>query len=407
MQSSFSVATNFSNELIDGIKDFPVKELYGKLNADVVGGGRSSYLLSNINKKKLLEHVLYAKKNNIGFNYLLNASCLDNIETTKSGQKKIRDLLDWISISEINSVTVSNILLFKIIKKNYPNLKTRISVFNSVDHVQKAKYWEDLGADTICLDSLTVNREFAALKMLRSNLSCNLELLVNNNCIQSCAISTCHMNLLAHSSQKNHSSGGFVIDHCILDCSKKKIEDPQFYLRSDWIRPEDLHHYENIGYNSFKIVERNLPTPLMIKRVKAYTERRYDGNLLDLIQPYGQSDYNPSKKEKLLSMLRYSFLVNPFKLNVLKLSPLVKLAKKRGMLSPLKGDAPIYINNRELDNFIDRFKSAGCRNVSCDVCNHCSDYANKAIKIIPEYQKECLDLYREVDDLLEGGKLFL
>lgn len=57
------------------------------------------------------------KKNNIGFNYLLNASCLDNIETTKSGQKKIRDLLDWISISEINSVTVSNILLFKIIKK--------------------------------------------------------------------------------------------------------------------------------------------------------------------------------------------------------------------------------------------------------------------------------------------------
>lgn len=111
------------------------------------------------------------------------------------------------------------------------------------------------------------------------------------------------------------------------------------------------------------------------------------GNLLDLIQPYGQSDYNPSKKEKLLSMLRYYFLVNPFKLNVLKLSPLVKLAKKRGMLSPLKGDAPIYINNRELDNFIDRFKSAGCRNVSCDVCNHCSDYANKAIKIIPRISK--------------------
>lgn len=406
-KTTFSVATNFKDDLIEGIKDYPVKELYGKLNSDIVGGGRSSYLISKISRKKLIDHVELARKNGIGFNYLLNAACLDNIETTKYGQKQIRQLLDWITDNKINSVTVSNILLFKIIKKNYPELKIRVSVFNNVDHVQKAKYWDDLGADTICLDSLTVNREFQTLKSLRNNLSCNLELLVNNNCVQSCAISNCHMNLLAHSSQKNHSSGGFVIDHCVLECSKNKIRDPQNYLKSDWIRPEDIYHYEELGFHSFKIVERNLPTPLMIQRVKAYHERRFDGNLLDLIQPYGQADYQPSKREKLASMFRFAFLLNPFKVNVTKLSPLINLAKKRGMLSPLNGTPPIYIDNRKLDDFIHRFRSAGCRNVNCETCTHCELFAKKAITINPEYQAECLSLHQEVDELLESGKLFL
>lgn len=406
-KTMYSVATNFKDDLISGLAPYPVKELYGKLNSDVIGGGRSSYLISKISRKKLIDHVLLARKNGIAFNYLLNAACLDNIETTRSGQKQIRELLDWICENKIESVTISNILLFKIIKKNYPQLKIRVSVFNGVDHLQKAKYWADLGVDTICLDSLTVNREFATLKSLRNNLSCNLELLVNNNCVQSCAISTCHMNLLAHSSQKNHSSGGFVIDHCVLECSKNKLKDPQNYLKSDWIRPEDIHLYEEMGFNSFKIVERNLPTPLMIQRVKAYAERRFEGNLLDLIQPYGQAEFKLSQKDKFLSMFRFAFLLNPFKVNVTKLNPLINLAKKRGMLSPLSGEPPIYIDNRKLDQFIDRFKSTGCRNINCEACNHCNQFAQNAITVNPQYQAECLSLYNEVDELLESGKLFL
>ena len=58
------------------------------------------------------------------------------------------------------------------------------------------------------------------------------------------------------------------------------------YLRANWIRPEDLHLYEELGYHNFKIVERNTPTQILLERVKAYAERRYDGNLLDLVQNY-------------------------------------------------------------------------------------------------------------------------
>ena len=37
-----SVATNFDDELIDKLKDYPVYEVYGKLQQDYVGGGRPS-----------------------------------------------------------------------------------------------------------------------------------------------------------------------------------------------------------------------------------------------------------------------------------------------------------------------------------------------------------------------------
>ncbi len=165
----FSVATNFDAKLVRALSAFPVAEMYGKLASDIVGGGRSSYMLAPINRFKFASHVKDVRKQGMGFNYLLNASCLDNIETTKDGQKKIRKLLDWVSEIECTAVTATNPLIIRTIKKCYPALRVRVSVFAGVDHIRKAKYWEDLGVDVICLDSLTVNREFETLKSIRKH----------------------------------------------------------------------------------------------------------------------------------------------------------------------------------------------------------------------------------------------
>ena len=61
-----SIATNFDNELIEQVKDYPVEELYGKLSKDFIGGGRSSYMLAPVEKNILIEHIAHAKKYNIG-----------------------------------------------------------------------------------------------------------------------------------------------------------------------------------------------------------------------------------------------------------------------------------------------------------------------------------------------------
>ncbi|HAZ13065.1 MAG: hypothetical protein A2X86_09745 [Bdellovibrionales bacterium GWA2_49_15] len=410
MNFSFSVATNFDSTLVDRLKQFPVVELYGKLPSDYVGGGRSSYMLNQISRRKLADHVAYVRKAGLGFNYLLNAACLDNKEITTSGQKAIHRLLDWISKIGATAVTVSNPLLLRMIKQQYPHLKVRISVFAGVDHLRKAKYWEDQGADVICLDSQTVNREFRTLKTLRKSLTCGLELLVNNSCLQSCSLREPHMNLLAHSSQRGHSSGGFVIDHCIMECSRMKLEEPVNMIRADWIRPEDLKHYVEMGFDRFKIVERNLPTDIMVSRVQAYTEGRYEGNLLDLVQPYGQSKASQSDSRGGLSkkMLRsLFFLFRPFRVKIWRLLPFQELARERGMLQELSGPPPIYIDNRKLDGFIDRFLTKGCRDVVCEECRHCHNYAERAITINSAHQQKCVGLHKKIETDLRTSKLWL
>ncbi|MFQ5878407.1 MAG: U32 family peptidase [Acidobacteriota bacterium] len=401
-----SVATNFDDDLILGVGGYPVTELYGKLPADPVGGGRSSYMLAPLSRRALARHVALARKHGIGFNYLLNAACLDNMEATRRGQKGLRRLLDWISEIGVTAVTLSNPLLLRTVKARYPQLKVRVSVFAGVDHLRRARYWQDIGADVICLDSLTVNREFRTLGLLRRSLSCDLELLVNNSCLQSCSLSQTHMNLLAHSSQSDHASRGFVIDHCILECSRLKMTDPVNFIRADWIRPEDLHHYEAIGYDRFKLVERNLPTPVMLTRVRAYSERRYDGNLVDLIQPYGHCDDGGSRGGRRLRW-SLSFLLRPSKVRIRRLGAIRELVARKGMLGPLRGEPPVFIDNRSLDGFIDRFLRQGCRDLSCDECRYCHEYADRAVRVDPAYREDCLRLHRAIDKDLESGALWL
>ncbi|OFZ49108.1 MAG: hypothetical protein A2381_16040 [Bdellovibrionales bacterium RIFOXYB1_FULL_37_110] len=404
-----SVATNFDSRLIDGIKDYPVASIYGKLPVDFFGGGRSTYMLGKVSKAQLIEHVAYAKKNKIGFNYLLNASCLSNMETTRKGQKELRKILDWLCHIEVSSVTISNPLLLRIIKQNYPQLKVRVSVFAGVDHLQKAKFWEDIGADTICLDSLSVNRDLEALKSLSKSIRCNLELLANGNCMASCSMAPTHMNLLSHSSQKKDLNGRFVVDHCVLECAKRKLKNPVNFLRSDWIRPEDIHLYEELGYQNFKLVERNLPTSIMIKRVQAYSERKYEGNLIDLIQPYGHKACKDDPKYNAhTSFLPLRYFVRPLKINVARLFNIKKLTEKRGMLCQIKEDQPpIYIDNQGLDGFLEEVWRRKCRYNDCEKCGYCESVTRKVVVIKPEFQKDCLELHKQIDHDLEQGSLWL
>ena len=232
-----SVATNFEPELVDGLAGYPVHELFGKLPADALGGGRASYMLSPLSKQALAAHVRDAHRHAIRFNYLLNAACLDNREWTRKGQRDIRRLLDWLAEIEVDAVTVSLPYLLDLIKRAYPQFRVTVSVFAGVDHVQKAKMWEELGADCITLESL-----------------------VNTNCLQSCPFSQAHMVALAHASQAGHGSHGLLLDYCFLQCSRMKLGEPVNYIRSDWIRPEDLRHYEALGYDRFKLAERGAPT---------------------------------------------------------------------------------------------------------------------------------------------------
>ena len=402
-----SVATNFEPDLIDALKGYPVYELFGKLPADPLGGGRASYMLSPLSKRALAAHVRDAHRRSIRFNYLLNAACLDNREWTRKGQREIRALLDWLAEIDVDAVTLSLPYLLDLIKRCYPQLQVTVSVFAGVDHVQKAKMWEELGADCITLESLSVNRRFSLLASLRKSVKCGLMLLANTNCLQSCAFSQAHMVALSHASQSGHPSRGFLLDYCFLQCSRMKLAEPVNYIRSDWIRPEDLRHYEALGYDRFKLAERNAPTEVMVRRVRAYSEGRYDGNLLDLVQGWGfRSSPEPSGYfgRGLFWSLR-TFL-RPWTVNPLQLMKIRRLAEAQGMLNPLRRDPPVVIDNRALDGFLEFFFTVDCHERDCKECGYCSRVAERAVRIDPEFRREILRRYDEVLENLRSGAMW-
>lgn len=213
-------------------------------------------MLSPLSVRAFRDHVRSAAQRGIGFNYLINPACMDNREYTRQGQADLERLLELVVECGVSSVTVSLPFLLSIVKKRYPALTVRVGVYARVDCVVKARFWEDLGADCITLESIAVNRDFAMLEAIRRSVGLELQLIANSNCLMFCPLSGHHMVNLSHASQSRHASRGFMIDYCALNCSSQKLADPSHYLRSEFIRPEDLGIYRALGYDSFKILER-------------------------------------------------------------------------------------------------------------------------------------------------------
>lgn len=395
----FSVACSFDDALLDGLAPYPVYELYGKLTSDYFGGGRPSFYLPAVDRVKLADFVRKTHEKGLEFNYLLNASTMGNMEYTSEGQREINRLLGWLNEIKIDSVTVANVFFLKLVKNRYPNIKVRVSSHRYTDNPRKIRFWRDAGADCIVISEVNIHREFNELEAMRNAAgdSVELSLIVNNWCRQDCAIAGNHAVGLSAASQKK--SKGFPLDFCSLYCNQLRLVEPVHYIRANWIRPEDLHLYENLGYTNFKIVERNTPTSILLDRVKAYYERKYEGNLLYLFQNYAyplekfsRRDRDAFSRKRLLK-----YFIRPKAVNLIKFLKVVRFGEKGSVLFPLRGENPVYIDNRKLDGFIDFFRTNSCKARDCETCRYCDRWAEKAVRIDPAWREEMLAIY---DDLL-------
>lgn len=398
-----SVAANFDHQLPARLAEYPVSELYGKLPRDAVGGGRASYMLAPTSRRRLEEHVREARRHGIAFNYLLNPACMGNREFSLAGQRDLRRLLDWVSEIGVEWVTVSLPFLLEVVKSRYPHLRTRVGVYAQVNSPERARFWEDLGADCISVDPLTCNRDFDRLRAMRQAVTCDLQLLANSTCLRECPLSPYHMVCLSHASR-----GGFSIDYCLLACSILKLSDPANFVKSPWIRPNDLPVYEQMGYTSIKILERDAPTDALVARTRAYAERRFEGNLIHLIQPYGYREERSDTQPKRHRLWDLATFFRPWKADTARLLKLREFARLRGMIYRAdRADDPVVIDNRALDGFLEGIIERGCRGCDCSECGYCAETARRAVWIDPDYRDACLRIARSlIADLASGAMWF-
>ena len=402
-----SVACNFDEELLPGLAPLPVYEVYGKLTSDYFGGGRPSFYLPQVDRQGLEQYVQETHKHGMRFNYLLNALATENREFTREGQREAEELLGWLQEIGVDSITVCHVYFLRLIKRRFPNFKVRISAHQFTDSPRKVRFWVENGADYIVVSEVNLHREFGVLRALKEAAGeVELQLIVNNWCRQDCAIAGTHAVGLNAASRGGR--GGFPLDYCSVVCNDIRLSEPVNYLRANWIRPEDLPLYEEIGYHNFKIVERNTPTQILVERAQAYAARRYDGNLLDLVQNYAY----PYKKIGAKATDAYSFkrlvkyFARPRAVNLWRFRKVMEFGKALSVLYPLRGPNPVQIDNRGLDGFMERFKEKGCQEQDCGSCGYCHEWAEQTVRMDPAWRERTHAILKELLSDLEGGEFW-
>ncbi len=396
--TKFSLAANYDPELISQLAPYPVDEVYGKFPDDGISGGRPRYLATPVSETTMRQYIRELDRHGIAFNYLLNGACFGNREWTRSWQKKITGLLSRLSDLGVTRLTVSTPFLLELIKRRFPDFKVKVGIYAQVDTARRARFWEGLGADAITVESFSINRNFLRLAAIRQAVTCDLQLIVNHVCLLNCPMQTYHQNGFAHASDDTST---LFIDYCLLRCSRLRLTDPSQFIKATWIRPEDLAAYEAIGYTTFKLLERGIPSVELLRRVKAYSERRFDGNLAELLLSYGFKE--PVRKESFWSLRHFW---KPRQASPQRLKPLFDLARVQGMLSPI-AESPIQIDTAQIpENFLDGFRDRDCTSLDCAACGYCERIAAQAVSITPAYRNDVLEKYKAMDDTMAAGALW-
>jgi len=358
--------TNWDEDLIAPLSKMGAKiQIYGVLPTSMTGSGGSGPDIPKMTKEQAEDYIKLAHSVGLNFDYLLNAPCMNNMEWDEDTHRELLRHLEWISSIGVDSVTVAIPYLLELIKKQFPHLNVRVSTIAKVNSVARAQLFESLGADSITLDA-NINRDFKLLKAIKSTVKCELNVLMNNLCLYHCPYEYYHYSTLGHASQSYNPLNGFRMDYCVLRCTIDRLCDTSQIIKARWVRPEDIHVYEEIGIDFFKISGRSMSTKWILNATAAYSSRQYQGNLYDVLNAL-----NPT--------INYA-----------------SLGSLGTQITMIGAPPKVYIDNQALDGFIDFFKKQDCPS-GCAHCDYCQKIADKVVR---------LDRH-EVDQYIAGLKNFL
>ncbi len=285
----FSIATSwddgFLEELVALNRAHPgarFSEVYGAHRTSITGHARPAYRLPEVQREAFTRHVARARELGLRFNYVMNAPDLGGRETDAAWLREVARWVEELATGGVTGVTISQTDLLRFVRREFPGLRTNVSVIAGVDTAAAARGFEDLGVDVINLNPFTINRDFAALGAIRQAVRCELELYANIPCLDYCPRRDAHYRFSGRASQ---TSGAAAVteDPFLMHCSHTFLSEPMELLRSPFIRPEDLGAYREAGMNIIKLSDRTEGTPFLLRTARAYAEGRYEGNLFDLI----------------------------------------------------------------------------------------------------------------------------
>lgn len=252
--------------------------------------GRSP--LGTEDEKEIIEKVQLAELKRIKdlgktLTLLLNANCYGEDGASLKLKERILGIVERLRGElGIDYITAASPFIAEVLKEKYAqDIHIKASVNMRIGTVAAMKQLSD-SFDSFYVRK-EVNRDFEKIKELSEWCKKNgkkLHMLANSGCLTDCAFQTFHDNLIAH--QKPDGDYGLDVGYP-APCHKylkslEGMEGMTEFMRSNWVRPEEIHLYEEY-FDEVKLATRMHSRPRMV--VAAYCRGKFSGNLLDLTEP--------------------------------------------------------------------------------------------------------------------------
>jgi hypothetical protein len=125
--------------------------------------------------------------------------------------------------------------------------------------------------DELAKIALQIHQHFPGMK---------IEVLANEGCLPHCPFKLSHDSYIALANMGGRDQTHVI--NCDIGCMRLLDEHPHRLLQSPFIRPEDIDLYL-YHIDTIKLCGRTLGPDFLMNAIRAYRARRYDGNLLDLM----------------------------------------------------------------------------------------------------------------------------
>lgn len=346
-----------------------IREVYGSMPSAPVGTIRPSITLPSVSLDQLCEYIKKTNAIGVEFDYIMNATVLDGSEYIAEGKQEIVEFIGKLVDAGLNTITITIPYIIRLVKKYYPQLNITASICAEIESVQRALDFEKIGVNCI-VPAKDINRDFKTLNNINKACKSKIKLLCTTPCLYKCSDLYYHMNLSSvrdNSLQSAFKVKGKFLSHTASRCQRRRLENLEEYIKSPWIRPEDIVYYEAIGITEFKLDGRDKKEAYNIDVAKAYMKGHYEGNLLYLMQ-----NYYPKNIEEFE-------LLNNFEKDFWRLG--------------------VYLDNTKMDGFIEHFANMhnNCE-VGCSNCNYCKSWAEKAITLNNKNANEYLQLLLKTEE---------
>lgn len=355
MRVSIKLGCNFDPQLVceaaslnESHADARIDEFFGSTRQDAWLTARPAYRLPEITRSSLAEYIARCRDAGIMFNYTLNAPYLGSKRSVAANVDRLKCTVDELLRLGVHTLTITNPLMAEVIRQVSDNARLEVSTIAHTDTVTQIKYWHEYyGVKAIC-GNILKNRNVRFLERAadycgKNGISYNV--IVNEfcglggegpygtHCIFRDSCYQCHSENLT--SADDDILGGYPMRQCI---EARRL--PATWLRTMFVRPEDIGRYYALGIKTFKITGRTGSTRNLTMVADAYMKRRWNGNLLLLW--------------KHLETIKNGYHADDFRPDV-------------------------YVSNPRLDGFIDKWFDAperDCANEICgDTCRYCDQFA--------------------------------